>query len=55
MNGLSTMACCQRLKAEQWSRYIYYHDFWAVLGLQMALEAAKALNEDQDVPWMTKE
>jgi hypothetical protein len=35
--------------------YIYYHDFWAVLGLQMALEAAKALNEEQDVQWMTQE
>ena len=24
--------------------YIYYHDFWAVLGLRMAIEAAKALS-----------
>jgi hypothetical protein len=34
--------------------YIYYHDFWAVLGLRMAVEAAKALNEEQDVRWMTQ-
>jgi hypothetical protein len=34
--------------------YIYYHDFWAVLGLRMAVEAAKALHEEQDVQWMTQ-
>ena len=34
--------------------YIYYHDFWAVLGLRMAIEAAKALKEEQDVRWMTQ-
>ncbi len=34
--------------------YIYYHDFWAVLGFSMALEAAKALSEEQDVQWMTQ-
>lgn len=33
--------------------YIYYHDFCAVLGLQMAIEAAKAVNEENDVAWMT--
>ena len=33
--------------------YIYYHDFWAVLGLRMAMQAAKAVNEEKDVVWMT--
>lgn len=33
--------------------YIYYHDFWAVLGLRMAIEAARAVNEENDVKWMT--
>jgi hypothetical protein len=33
--------------------YVYYHDFWAVLGLRMAIEAAKAVNEEKDVTWMT--
>jgi hypothetical protein len=33
--------------------YIYYHDFWAVLGLRMAIEAAKAVNDETDVKWMT--
>ncbi len=32
--------------------YIYYHDFWAIAGLRMAMEAAKALNEDHDVTWI---
>lgn len=33
--------------------YIYYHDYWAVLGLQMAIEAAKAVGEQSDTGWMT--
>lgn len=33
--------------------YIYYHDFWAVLGLRMAIEAALGVNEENDVKWMT--
>ena len=32
--------------------YIYYHDFWAIAGLRMAMEAAKALNDDHDVAWI---
>ncbi len=34
--------------------YIYYHDFWAVLGLRMAIEAAKAMNEEDDLKWMAE-
>ena len=34
--------------------YIYYHDFWAVLGLRMSIEAAKALEEENDTKWMTE-
>jgi hypothetical protein len=34
--------------------YIYYHDFWAAAGLRMAIEAAKAINEDDDLKWMTE-
>ncbi len=34
--------------------YIFYHDYWSVLGLRMAIEAATALNEEQDVKWMTQ-
>ncbi len=32
--------------------YIYYHDFWAVLGLQEAIKAAEALGQDADATWM---
>jgi hypothetical protein len=32
--------------------YIYYHNFWAVLGLRKAVVAAAALGEDQDHSWM---
>jgi hypothetical protein len=34
--------------------YIYYHDFWAVLGLRMSIEAAKAVDEGNDTKWMTE-
>lgn len=34
--------------------YIFYHDYWAVLGLRMAIQAATALSEEQDVKWMTE-
>jgi len=34
--------------------YIYYHDYWAVAGLRMAMEAAKAMNEGDDLKWMTE-
>lgn len=34
--------------------YIYYHDYWAVVGLRMAIETAKAMNEEGDVKWMTE-
>ncbi len=33
--------------------YIYYHDFWSVLGLRMAIDAAKSVGEENDVKWMT--
>jgi hypothetical protein len=32
--------------------YIYYHNFWAVLGLRKAVVASAALGEDQDHGWM---
>jgi hypothetical protein len=32
--------------------YIYYHNFWAVLGLRKAIVASAALGEDQDHGWM---
>ncbi len=32
--------------------YIYYHDFWAVLGLREAIVAAEALGQDADAAWM---
>lgn len=34
--------------------YIYYHDFWAVLGFKMALLASEALGEEADHAWMRK-
>ena len=32
--------------------YIYYHNFWAVLGLRQALAAAQALQEVADAKWI---
>ena len=32
--------------------YIYYHNFWAVLGLRQALAAAQALGEVADAKWI---
>jgi hypothetical protein len=32
--------------------YIYYHNFWAVLGLRQALAAAQALEEVADAKWI---
>jgi hypothetical protein len=32
--------------------YIYYHNFWAVLGLRQALAAAQALGEAADTKWI---
>ena len=32
--------------------YIYYHNFWAVLGLRQALAAAQALQEVADTKWI---
>jgi len=32
--------------------YIYYHNFWAVLGLRQALTAAQALEEVADTKWI---
>ena len=32
--------------------YIYYHNFWAVLGLREALAAARALGETADAQWI---
>jgi len=32
--------------------YIYYHNFWAVLGLHEALAAAQALEETADAKWI---
>jgi hypothetical protein len=32
--------------------YIYYHNFWAVLGLRQALAAAQALEEVADTKWI---
>jgi hypothetical protein len=32
--------------------YIYYHDFWTVLGLRQAMVAAETLGEDNDAAWM---
>lgn len=32
--------------------YMYYHDFWAVLGLREAIVAAEALGQDADAAWM---
>jgi len=32
--------------------YFYYHDFWAVIGLRLAVAAAEALGETQDAAWM---
>ena len=34
--------------------YNYYHDFWAVLGLRMAIAAAQALQERDDLDWMRR-
>lgn len=33
--------------------YNYYHNYWAIFGLRMAVAAAKALHEEGDVGWMT--
>jgi hypothetical protein len=32
--------------------YIYYHNYWAVLGLRQAIVAAEALGEEGDLKWM---
>ena len=32
--------------------YIYYHNYWAVLGLRQAVVAAEALGEIDDLKWM---
>ncbi|MGO9272591.1 MAG: hypothetical protein ACLQOO_20550 [Terriglobia bacterium] len=34
--------------------YMYYHDFWAVLGLREAIVAAEALGQDADAAWMKR-
>jgi len=34
--------------------YNYYHDYFALLGLKMAIHAVTSLNEEQDVKWMTE-
>ena len=36
------------------SSYIYYHNFWAILGLRQALIAAEALREEDDLKWMRR-
>lgn len=34
--------------------YIYYHNFWGVMGIRQALVAAEALEEEDDAKWMRK-
>jgi hypothetical protein len=32
--------------------YVYYHNYWAILGLREAIAAAEALHEQADLKWM---
>lgn len=34
--------------------YVYYHNFWAILGLRQAIVAAAALQEEEDLRWMQR-
>jgi hypothetical protein len=34
--------------------YVYYHNFWAILGLRQAIVAAEALQEGEDLKWMQR-
>jgi hypothetical protein len=34
--------------------YMYYHNFWGVMGIQYAIVAADALQEEEDAKWMRK-
>jgi hypothetical protein len=35
--------------------YCYYHDFWGVLGIRKAAEAADALGQAEDTHWMSQQ
>lgn len=37
------------------NQYCLYHDFWGVLGIRKAAEAAEALGEASDAAWMRRE
>jgi hypothetical protein len=37
------------------NQYCFYHDFWGVLGIRKAAEAAEALGETGDAAWMRQE